>query len=538
MAPPKPFSKRAYSLIVNNILSIVMLPLLGVAAVKLQAIYTSGELLQYVDLVVSTSRPMNVALVSAVAVVAVAAVLKCMFSRPSSPVYLVDFAVHKGLDEWKFSKDLFIPMSAQTGRFTDEELDFQKKILYRSGLGDETYVPPWLYSKPQYFDYEHARKEFEVTCFSAIKDLLNKTGVQPRQISMVITNSSLFNPTPSLSATIMHHFKMPHTTLNYNLGGMGCSAGLVAIDLARQTLQLFPDSYALVVSHENLTNNWYPGCDRSMLVPNCIFRSNGAAILLSNKSKDSRRAKYELKHLVRTTVSSDEAFGCVYQMEDDKGIRGVRLGKELMSVAGAALKINMTRLGPKVLPLSEQLLFAFNLVARQLMGPKQVKAYVPDFGQAFDHICIHTGGRAVLDTMEKQLALSTELMEPSRAGLYRFGNVSSTSIWYVLAFIESFRGVRAGERVWQLGFGSGFKVNSAVWVANKKNKVVHSAWEGFNISKMRAEFAEAEAEKQAYLAAKAAASGGATPAPAAADAGAGARATVTTRSAARARSKA
>jgi 3-ketoacyl-CoA synthase len=168
-------------------------------------------------------------------------------------------------------------------------------------------------------------------------------------------------------------------------------AGLVAIDLARQTLQLFPDSYALVVSHENLTNNWYPGCDRSMLVPNCIFRSNGAAILLSNKRKDSWRSKYELKHLVRTTVSSDEAFGCVYQMEDDKGIRGVRLGKELMSVAGAALKINMTRLGPKVLPLSEQLLFAFNLVARQLLGPKQVKPYVPDFGQAFDHICIHTG---------------------------------------------------------------------------------------------------------------------------------------------------
>jgi hypothetical protein len=33
-------------------------------------------------------------------------------------------------------------------------------------------------------------------------------------------------------------------------------AGLIAIDLARQTLQLFPDSYALVVSHENLTNNW------------------------------------------------------------------------------------------------------------------------------------------------------------------------------------------------------------------------------------------------------------------------------------------
>jgi predicted naringenin-chalcone synthase len=50
-------------------------------------------------------------------------------------------------------------------------------------------------------------------------------GVQPRQIGIIITNSSLFNTTPSLSATIMNHFKMSSKTLNYNLAGMGCSAG-------------------------------------------------------------------------------------------------------------------------------------------------------------------------------------------------------------------------------------------------------------------------------------------------------------------------
>lgn len=73
------------------------------------------------------------------------------------------------------------------------------------------------------------------------------------------------------------------------------------------------------------------------------------------------------------------------------GIRGVRLGKELMSVAANGLKTNMTRLGPLVLPFSEQLLFAGNLIARMVLGPKKVKAYVPDFGLAFDHICLHTG---------------------------------------------------------------------------------------------------------------------------------------------------
>jgi 3-ketoacyl-CoA synthase len=36
-----------------------------------------------------------------------------------------------------------------------------------------------------------------------------------------------------------------------------------------------------------------------MLVSNCLFRLGGAAILLSNKRKYARRAKYQLLHTVR-----------------------------------------------------------------------------------------------------------------------------------------------------------------------------------------------------------------------------------------------
>lgn len=49
------------------------------------------------------------------AVVAVGAVLKNMYALPKMPVYLVDFSVHKGLDEWRFSKDMFVPLSRETG---------------------------------------------------------------------------------------------------------------------------------------------------------------------------------------------------------------------------------------------------------------------------------------------------------------------------------------------------------------------------------------------------------------------------------------
>jgi predicted naringenin-chalcone synthase len=65
------------------------------------------------------------------------------------------------------------------------------------------------------------------------------------------------------------------------------TAGVIAADLARQMLEIYPNTYALVVSTENLTYNWYPGTNRGMLVTNTIFRVGGAALLLSNKRQDS-----------------------------------------------------------------------------------------------------------------------------------------------------------------------------------------------------------------------------------------------------------
>ena len=57
-----------------------------------------------------------------------------------------------------------------------------------------------------------------------------------------------------------------------------------------------------------------------------------------------------------------------------------------------------------------------------------MSTYIPDFKTAFDRVCIHTGGRAVIDEIEKQLKLTDAMVEPSRATLYRYGNTSSSSI--------------------------------------------------------------------------------------------------------------
>ena len=66
----------------------------------------------------------------------------------------------------------------------------------------------------------------------------------------------------------------------------------------------------------------------------------------------------------------------VIQKEDDEGKVGVKIGKELMKVAGIALKTNITRLGPLVLPFSEQLIFAGNFVARKVLPLKVCSSFL------------------------------------------------------------------------------------------------------------------------------------------------------------------
>ena len=56
-----------------------------------------------------------------------------------------------------------------------------------------------------------------------------------------------------------------------------------APDSLLHCLQVYPNSNAIVVSTENITQNWYFGNERSMLIPNCLFRVGGACMLLSNK---------------------------------------------------------------------------------------------------------------------------------------------------------------------------------------------------------------------------------------------------------------
>uniref|UniRef100_A0ACD5UXD4 Uncharacterized protein n=1 Tax=Avena sativa TaxID=4498 RepID=A0ACD5UXD4_AVESA len=386
--------------------------------------------------------------------------------RPRA-VYLVDYVGFRTPHTCRIPFSSFLEHAKQLPALNERSIRFMTRLLERSGLGEETCLPPAHHyiGTHRYCTLQAARAEFELVAFSSIDDLLAKTGIAPDTIDILVVNCSLFCPVPSLVDMIVNKYKLRSDIRSMHLAGMGCSAGLIAVGLARNLLQVasMQGAHALVVSTETITPNYYLGSERAMLLPNCLFRIGGAAALLSTSPA---KARFRLKHVVRSLTGAldDNSYRCVFQEEDAEGHRGINLNKDLMDMAGDSLKANITAIGPLVLPPREQLMFAFSLVARRLIGSRRViKPYIPNFSTAFEHLCIHAGGRAVIDELQRSLSLSDQQVEASRMTLHRFGNTSSSSLWYELAYIEAKGRMRKGDRVWMIGFGSGFKCNSVAW---------------------------------------------------------------------------
>nr|KYP66084.1 3-ketoacyl-CoA synthase 4 [Cajanus cajan] len=455
------YVKTGYSRLITYLVPLCVVPFIGIIIIMKQASHMKQEDMDQVWLHLQCNLVRVI-----ICCTTIVFGITFYIMRRSRPVYLVDFACYKPPPHLKVPFSKFMLHSTLNGYFNGSSLGFQRKILERSGLGEETHLPQALHSIPSNPSIAAAREEVEQVMFGALDDLFANTNVKPKDIKIVFVNCSLFNPTPSLTAMIVNRYKKGYDVRTYNLGGMGCSAGITAIDLAKDLLQLHGNTYAVVVSTENITQNCYFGNNRAMLIPNCLFRLGGAAILLSNKFSERRRAKYELVHVVRThNGADDKSFKCVHQVQDAVGKLGVCLSRDLMEVAGEALKANITALGPFVLPMREKLLFLCSFLAKKLFGSEKKAYYVPNFNVVFDHFCIHAGSKAVIGEVERNLKLLPSDVEASRMALHRSGNTSSSSIWYELAYIEAKGKMKRGNRVWQIAFGSGFKCNSAVWKA-------------------------------------------------------------------------
>ncbi|KAG1338010.1 hypothetical protein COCNU_04G003160 [Cocos nucifera] len=238
---------------------------------------------------------------------------------------------------------------------------------------------------------------------------------------MLVVNVSMFSPIPSLSSRIMHRYGMREDIKVFNLSGMGCSSSLIAVHLVRDVFKTRKKMLAAVVTSESISPNWYSGNDKSMVLGNCLFRSGGCSMLLTNDPALKHHAKMSLRCLVRTHIgASDDAHSCAMQKEDDVERIGFHLSKSLPKAAVAAFSENLETLAPQVL-------------------------------------------RSSFTSLGVSLGLTNYDLEPARMTLHRWGNTSASSLWYVLGYMEAKKRLRRRDRVLMISFGAGFKCNACLW---------------------------------------------------------------------------
>ncbi|CAN1257758.1 3-ketoacyl-CoA synthase 19 [Linum perenne] len=328
-----------------------------------------------------------------------------------------------------------------------KEYRFLLQTIVNSGLGEETYSPRnILEGNEQAPTMLDAFSEVDDIMFETLDALFAKTRVLPSEIDILVVNLSLFSPEPSFTSRVVNKYKMREDIKTFNISGMGCSASLVSIDLVQQLFKTHKNTMAVVVSSESIAPNWYCGKERSMILSNCLFRSGGCSMLLTNNRALRSKSVMKLNHLVRTHLGSDdEAYSCCIQKEDGFGYKGFLLTKGLTKAAAQAFTLNLRVLVPKI--------------------------------SGIEHFCIHPGGRAVIESVGKSLGLNDYDIEPSKMALHRFGNTSAGGLWYVLGYMEAKKRLKKGDRIFMVGFGAGFKCNNCVWEVTKDMED-ENVWKG------------------------------------------------------------
>ncbi|KAG6629277.1 3-ketoacyl-CoA synthase 12-like [Carya illinoinensis] len=404
---------------------------------------------------------------------------KWVDAKRDQECYILDYQCHKPTDDRMLDTGFCGEIIERAKNLGLNEYKFLLKAIVSSGLGEQTYGPRIVFSgreeNPTQLDGVSEMDEF---FHDSIAKLLSSSGISPSEIDVLVVNVSMLSSVPSLAARIIHHYKMRDDITVFNLSGMGCSASLISVDIVRRIFRSYKNLYGLVVTSESLSPNWYSGNDRSMILANCLFRSGGCAILLTNKRALKHRAMFKLKCLVRThNGARDESYGCCMQKEDEEGRLGFHLAKTLPKAATRAFVDNLRVISPKILPVRELLRFMVLSLVRKMsqicninsktgrgniISSSSSKSLL-NFKTGVDHFCLHTGGKAVIDGIGGNLGLCEHDLEPARMTLHRFGNTSASSLWYVLGYMQAKKRLKQGDKVLMISFGAGFKCNSCVW---------------------------------------------------------------------------
>lgn len=213
-------------------------------------------------------------------------------------------------------------------------------------------------------------------------------------VQSLVTVSCTHASSPGLERPILMNTPIPRGVDRWNLGFMGCSAGLAGMRLVQQMTGL--NRQALVVACELSSLHFQYTDELDQMTANALF-ADGAAVMLLGP---------------RPTPVRVVACSCATLPS---------MADQMVWYAGDhGLQLTLAQDLPETL--------AANL-------PQVVSEFLKKCGVTpndIRHWLVHPGGPQILDAVEKSLHLPADSLHLSRAVLRQYGNMSSPTIFFIM----------------------------------------------------------------------------------------------------------
>ncbi len=234
----------------------------------------------------------------------------------------------------------------------------------------------------------------------AVRGALDRAGIEPRDVDVVLAVSVTGIAAPSLEARLVPRLGLRPDVVRVPVFGLGCVAGASGLALLHELLAGRPDGVAVLMAVELCSLTMQRG-DSSManLVASGLFGDGAAAVVATGRERTDRRP------IVVSTRSR------IYP--DTEDVLGWRIGAHGFQVV----------LAPNVA----------EVIAESLPG--DVDEFLGAHGLARPDIAAwicHPGGPKVLEAVEQSLGLSSDALVRSWTSLKEVGNLSSVSVLHLL----------------------------------------------------------------------------------------------------------
>lgn len=290
--------------------------------------------------------------------------------------------------------------------------------------------------------YDYFAKKMSLTI---ARNLVMQAGIGINEVDLVVVNQTTGNTLPSLSSYVLSQLDCCRNTLTLNIGYMGCSAALIALDTTARLMRNDASiQKAMVISLEIPSVMMSARPSDTVILGNTLFGDGAAGVMLTKKR--SKKSIYMIENIQRMTMIEPKSLNAI-KFNSGENYYEVNLSRDVPSVATRAMKENLQAIIPRILSKTDK--FKYLCKARV------------NWTENIDHWAIHPGSTRILEYVQKALDLTDENMDSSFSVLKNFRNMSSPTIFFILNDLLEKQKHKTATRTMAITFGSGFKCNSA-----------------------------------------------------------------------------